>query len=74
MGSVPCDFVGSLQMGVGGLRSDHLCMKDAQGFETNEKSYIRFYRFLVIDLKDVNIRLKKIVQKRPNLQGICGLI
>ena len=29
------------------LRSDHLYKKDAQCAETNEKSYTRFFRFLV---------------------------
>ena len=45
-------------------------MKDALCAETNAKSYIRFFRFLVFEL----LAPKKVFQKWPSLQGSCGLI
>ena len=43
-------FIGCSQLRICRLRSGHLCIKDAQCAETKEKSYIRFFRFLVFEL------------------------
>ena len=55
------------------LTNGYLYMKDAQCAETNEKKF-RFLVFELLVAKEITIRLKKIVQKWPNLQGRLGLI
>ena len=44
------------------LRSGHLCIKDAQSAETDEKLCIRFFRFLVFELLESK-KVQKDAQK-----------